>query len=76
VVDVYNLEKFPIIRDITPNSNLGGMLINEIYNAKSDFAQKSFFEVDFVIYIMPFEERPKKRGGTNFMNWIANPLNS
>ena len=72
-VKVYNLEKFPLINDIN-EFTYGGVMMHEIYNAASDFAQTSFFEVDFVISIMPFEERPRE--GTNFMNWIANPLNS
>ena len=72
-VKVYNLEKFPLIKNINEFS-YGGLMMKEIYNAASDFAQTSFFEVDFVIDIMPFEERPRE--GTNFMNWIANPLNS
>jgi len=72
-VKVYNLEKFPLIKGMN-ELTYGGMLIQEIYNAASDYPQTSFFEVDFVIDIMPFEERPRE--GTNFMNWIANPLNS
>lgn len=73
-VKVYDLEKFPVIKGIHEFPSVSGLIIQEIYNAASDLPQKSFFEVDFVIDIMPFEERPRE--GTNFMNWIANPLNS
>jgi len=73
-VKVYDLEKFPVIKGIHEFPSVSGLIIQEIYNAASDFPQTSFFEVDFVINIMPFEERPRE--GTNFMNWIANPLNS
>jgi hypothetical protein len=73
-VKVYDLEKFPVIKGIPEFPSVSGLIIQEIYNAASDFPQKSFFEVDFVIDIMPFEERPRE--GTYFMNWVANPLNS
>lgn len=72
-VKVYDLEKFPVIRDLN-DSSYGAMMIEKIYDAKNGFSQPSYFEVDFVIDIMPFEERHK--GGNNFMNWVANPLNS
>ena len=74
-VKVYNLEKFPVIKDLN-DSSYGAIIIEKIYDAENGFSQPSYFEVDFVIDIMPFEERPKKIVVTNFMNWIANPLNS